>query len=172
MKLSIFFMLSLAVFNFKSYGQINSASKLKFDANEMGAAFIKGDFDTFVKYTYPLVIKSMGGETKLKEIFENTLKEMQQQKMSFSKITFEEPSEIILSGNESQATIAQHSVINYAKGRLVSTTTLIAISIDSGNNWTFIDTSNKDIILLRKALPNLSHLIYIPQQKPPVKYDY
>lgn len=90
--------------------------------------------------------------------------------MRFSNITFDEPL-IVKSGNELQATIAQHTEIKLSQGRLVSTSTLIAISTDKGSNWTFIDTSNKEMATLRKALPNLSPTITIPPQQPPVRYN-
>ena len=85
--------------------------------------------------------------------------------MSFTNITFDEPSKIVKSGKELQATIAQHTEIKLSQGRLVSTSTLIAVSVDNGVNWTFIDTFNKDMATLRKAMPNLSDVLTIPPQQ-------
>jgi hypothetical protein len=157
---------------FHASGQQNSIKNLKQEANNMGSALIAGDYTTFAKYTYPPLVKAMGGVAKMKEKLEETVNNMHQQGMNFSKITFAEPSKIIMSQKEYQSTILQHTEIKLSKGRIVSSTTLIAISTDNGNNWTFIDTTNKDMQMLRKALPNLSSSIYIPPQSPPVKYDF
>ena len=105
------------------------------------------------------------------EVLKRTTNEMKAKGMSFSSITFDEPSKVVKSGKELQATIIQHTEIRLQNGRLVSTSTLIAISKDEGVNWTFIDTSNKDIATMRKALPNLSPSIVIPPQPPPVRYN-
>lgn len=157
---------------FTSYSQVKEAPQnLKQQATKMGVAFVSGDYTTFANYTYPLILKSMGGAVRMADVLTKTTNDMKLQGMSFSNITFDEPSKIVKSGKELQATIAQHTEIKLAQGRLVSTSTLIAISTDNGSNWTFIDTSNKDMATLRKALPNLSPTITIPPQQPPVRYN-
>jgi hypothetical protein len=90
--------------------------------------------------------------------------------MAIGILLSDEPSKIVKSGKEMQATVTQHTEIKLPQGRLVSISTLIAVSTDNGINWTFIDTSNKDMVTLRKALPNLSPSITIPPQEPPVRY--
>ena len=137
----------------------------------MGAAFLANDYNSYAKYTNPKIVKMMGGVKNMKEVLIKTIASLKAQGMSFSNITFDEPSGITKSGNELQSTITQHIEIKLPQGRLVSTSTLIAISTDNGINWTFIDTSNKDIATLRKALPNLSSSIVIPPQQQPVRYN-
>jgi hypothetical protein len=156
---------------FTSYAQVKEAPlNLKLQSLKMGSAFVSGDYKTFANYTYPLILKSMGGTAKMAAVLTKNTNDMKAQGMSFSNITFDEPSKIVKSGKELQATIVQHAEIKLPQGRLVSTSTLIAVSIDNGVNWTFIDTSNKDMATLRKALPNLNPSITIPLQKPPIRY--
>lgn len=114
----------------------------------------------------------MGGSAKLALILSKSTDELKAQGAKFSKITFDEPSRIIKSGKELQATIAQHTEIKLTEGRLVNTSTLIAISMDNGSKWYFIDTSNKDMLTIRRALPNLSNEIIIPPQQPPLRYSF
>lgn len=83
--------------------------------------------------------------------------------MAIKTISFGTPSKIVKSAKELQATIPQHTEIN--------TSTLIAISTDNGNNWTFLDTLNRDITTIRKLLPNLNPSITIPPQRPPLRYN-
>lgn len=42
---------------------------------------------------------------------------------------------------------------------------LIAISTDKGANWTFIDTSGKDISTMEKTFPYLSSQLELPSKK-------
>lgn len=165
--------LSTTIFNIQaqSIDQNKLSAILKQQASRMGIAFVGGDYTTFANYTYPLILKSMGGAVKMAAILTKSTKGMKAQGMIFSNITFDEPSKIVKSGKELQASIAQHTEIKLSQGRLISTSTLIAVSTDNGINWTFIDTSNKDMATLRKALPNLSPSISIPTPQPPVRYN-
>jgi hypothetical protein len=166
------FTILFAIVFFISQAQVKEAfSNLKAEADKMGDAFVSGDYKTFVCYTYPLVTKSMGGAINMVEVLTNTTANMKAQGMTFSNITFNEPSKIQKSKNELQASITQHTEIKLPHGRIVTTSTLIAISVDDGVHWTFIDTSNKDMATLRKALPNLSPSIIIPPVQRPVHYN-
>jgi hypothetical protein len=170
MKLRFIILLFSAAIIFQSYGQIKDASQnLTQQVNKMGAAFVSGDYTTFANYTYPLILKSMGGAAKMAAVLTKSTNDMKAQGMSFTNITFDEPSKIVKSGKELQATIAQHTEIKLPLGRIISTSTLIAISIENGKNLTFIDTSNKDLATLHMAIPTLSPSIKIPPQKPPVR---
>jgi hypothetical protein len=144
---------------------------MKMQANKMGQLFISGDYKAFAHYTYPKILQMMGGADKMAEVLNKTTANMKTQGMVFSSITFDAPSKVVKSGNELQATIAQHTEIKLTQGRIVTTSTLIAISADNGNNWTFVDTSNKDISTLRKVLPNLSPSITLPPPQQPVRYN-
>ena len=167
----LFFFTTILNIQAQTIDQNKLSTALMQQATKMGSAFVSGDYKTFAKYTYPLVLKSMGGATRMADVLTKTTNDMKLQGMSFSNITFDAPSKIVKSGKELQATIAQHTEIKLSQGRLISTSTLIAVSSDNGINWTFIDTSNKDMATLRKALPNLSPAINIPPQQPPVRYN-
>lgn len=170
-----FVRLSFVIFifaTFTGYAQVKESSQnLEQQAIKMGSAFVSGDYTTFANYTYPLILKSMGGAAKMAAVLTKSTNDMKARGMIFSNITFDEPSKIVNSGKELQASIAQHTEIKLPQGRLVNTSTLIAISTDNGVNWTFIDTSNKDMETLRKVLPNLSPSITIPPRQPPVRYN-
>jgi hypothetical protein len=141
-------------------------------ATKMGQIFISGDYKSFARFTYPKIVAMMGGENNLAAELTKVTKDMKAKGMAFSDITFDQVSKIIKSGNELQCTVLQHTEIKLPSGRAVSTSTLIAISTNNGNNWTFVDTSNKDISTIRKLLPHLSRSIIIPPQQVPVQYNY
>ena len=173
MKCVILSLLLVTTIFFQSFGQVKDAGQnLKQQVSKMGSAFVSGDYKTFANFTYPLILKLMGGATKMAAVLTKSTNDMKAQGMSFNNITVDEPSKIVKSGTELQATVAQHTEIKLTQGRLVVTSTLIAISTDNGSNWTFIDTSNKDMATLRKAFPNLSSTITIPPQQPPVRYNF
>ena len=172
MKSSIISLLLSGILFFPSSAQVtNAAQNVKDQASKMGRAFMNADYATFAHYTYPLVLKLMGGPTKMAEMLSKTTDDFRAKGMTISSVSFGEPSKIVKSGRELQSTIIQHTEVKLSQGRIVSTSTLIAISVDNGVDWTFIDTSNKDMATLRKLLPNLSHDIIIPKQLPPERYN-
>ena len=172
MKKQFFSSMLMMVFSIASNAQVKDATQhIKQQAEKMGAAFLASDYKTFASFTYPEIVKAMGGPAKMVETLEKSINDMKGVGMSFTKISFDDPSKLIRQGSEWQSTIPQHLEIKLKQGRVVTTSTLIAFSRDNGANWTFIDTSNKDIATLRKVLPNLSPSITIPPQQPPVKYD-
>ncbi|HMH21166.1 MAG TPA: hypothetical protein VK563_05300 [Puia sp.] len=151
--------------------QSNLAETVKQQAEVMGQAFMKGDYKTFAHYTYPQIIRMMGGEKVLTTQLVKITNNMKEQGMTFSSIGFGDVSKIEKKNGQLQCTIPQHTTIKVPTGRAVSTSTLIAISTDAGKSWTFVDTSNKDIATIRKLLPDLSPAIVIPPQQPPVRYN-
>ena len=150
---------------------ISLISRLQEQANIMGQAFLKRDYQAFAKYTYPAIVKAMGGESRMATVLANSAINMETRGMTFDNITFDSPSKIVKSGNELQCTLQQYTTIKLENGRAIATSTLIAISKDSGKNWLFVDTSNKDEAAMRRALPNLSTFIIIPPQQKPVFYS-
>ncbi len=137
----------------------------------MGKFFLKKDFISFCKYTYPKIVEMMGGTNKMAEVIAKGSKEMLSKGTDFLSITFGEASKIITIGKELQCTVPQVIEMKVPNGRLITRSTLIAISIDNGKKWYFIDTSGKDIQTMKKVLPNLSEELVIPQKKQPVFYQ-
>jgi hypothetical protein len=174
-----FCILTLSVVFFPAaFGQSGPAASqnspeamLKEQAHKMGQAFIQENYKLFAVYTYPQILSMMGGPDKLAEQLTKIKNDLKSKGMSFSKIEFGESSKIVRNKTELQATIPQLTEIKLAQGRVVATSTLIAISTDGGKRWAFVDTSNKDMATIRKMLPNLSGAITIPPPQPPVKYD-
>ena len=139
-------------------------------ANKMGQAFINGDYKIFSHFTNPDIVKMMGGENRMAQTLAKIASDMNLKGMMFKSITLGDVSKIVKSGNELQCTMSQHTEIKLPSGRAISTSTLIAISTDGGSNWTFVDTSNKDLPTIKRILPHLSNAIVIPPQEPPVQY--
>lgn len=150
----------------------NSQQVVLKQAQIMGNLLLKKDLKSFVNYTYPAIIEKMGGEERMLQVMRQGTEEMEAQGTFFSNVTFGEPSDIITTENgELQCTLQQTIEMQLKQGRLISKSTLIAVSMDQGKNWFFIDTSGKDIQTMTKALPNLSNQLKIEQGEQPVFYE-
>jgi len=51
-------------------------SHVKEQADIMGKAFLKGDYQTFAKYTYPAIVNAMGGESRMATVLANSASSM------------------------------------------------------------------------------------------------
>lgn len=149
----------------------NSVENLKAQAQKMREALLKQDFADFTQFTYPEIVKKMGGKDKMVAIMENGGRQMEASGSKFLDATFGEPSNFITAGNELQCTLPQTIEMKVPKGRYITKSTMIAISQDGGNKWYFMDTGGKDIEELNRALPNLSTELVIPKMEKPVFYD-
>lgn len=164
------FFLSACNSETKSDNDLNHSEAIKSQAEKMCQLLLKKDFSAFADFTYPKVIELMGGKEKMVEIMENGSKQMESEGTVFLNVTLGEPSEIVTNGNELQCTVPQTIQMKVPNGKLVSKSTLIAISSDKGKNWFFIDTSGKDIQTMNSILPNISLELVLPVSEEPVFY--
>jgi len=142
---------------------------VKDQAAKMSQALIRGDYKTFVHYTYPGIVKMSGGPDQLAAQLKTVMSQMKAGGVVVTGVSFGAVSKVVTSGKELQCTLEQHTAMNVPDGKIVSTTTLICLSEDGGKNWTFVDTSNKDMAMIRQVLPNLSNQIVVPKAQPPVR---
>lgn len=69
--------LLLLIIGFASYSQVKQPLKnLKQRAGKMGVAFVSGDYTIFATYTYPLILKSMGGAAKMAAVLTKSTNDM------------------------------------------------------------------------------------------------
>ena len=163
--------LTSLTFSFSGQQQQTSSEKFaKEQAEIMSKAFISRDFKTVAHYTNPAVVEAMGGEAASEKMLEQLVANMQQKGIIFKGVVVDKVTKMVKAGNELQCTVPQHMEIKLPGKRIVVTSILIGVSTDGGKDWTFIDTSNKDMATIRKMLPRLSTDIVIPPSQPPVEY--
>jgi len=154
----------------KSTDTSDYSQTIKDQAEKMGQLLLKKDYKSFIKFTYPKIVEMAGSEEKMIQTIDNGSKAMETEGASFLSFTFGDPSKIIEVGNELQGTLPQTIEMKVSNGRVVIKSTLIVVSTDHGKNWFFIDTSDKDIQTLKKALPNLSGDLKISAKQQPTLY--
>ncbi len=143
---------------------------IKMQAEKMGDLLVKNKFKSFAIYTHPKIIEMMGGEDKMVEIMNTGLQKMKSNNVEISSVTFEEPNELFVVGNELQCTVPQILTMKVPGGILVTKSTLIALSSNNGRNWYFIDTSGRSIEEMKEKFPNLSEQLVCPEWQKPVLY--
>lgn len=142
-----------------------SQNSIREDAKQMGEYLLKSDFEHYVNYTYPKVMKDMGGRQQLKQTLKKQMEELLLQGVNIESIKYGEPSVILKEKKELQATLPQEVIFKTPNGKILSTSSLICISQNDGESWYFIDPGERTLDILRITLPNLSKkLIISPPQ--------
>ena len=160
------FVLAACIFTIHVYSQ-NMKTIIKIQAMDMAGALVKNDFNAFLKYMHPKVIEIAGGTQKLKNNMDSADAMMKLFAMEFKKIIIGHPGEIITYKEQLQCVVPQSTNMKSPLGELYVETSLIAICMDKGKRWYFIDTNIYKVDKLKTALPDLSpKLIILPQKEP------
>lgn len=152
----------LLLIHYTVYGQ----NTIRSDAQKMGKALVEKDYDTYVNYTYPKLMKDMGGREKMKETISKQMEDLEKQGIKILSVTYDEPSVIIKEKKELQATLPQHMQFESSNGKVTAQTTIIAVSQDDGMHWYFVDPGERDLETVRITLPNLSKKLVLPPAAP------
>ena len=136
--------------------------------NMMAKLLLAKDFKAFAKYTYQPVIEISGGEDKMVALIQQSMDQLQNQGYTFTNFTIEKPLHMIHFNNTLQCTITEIIEMKVPNGKITSKASLVGISGDNGQNWTFIDTHGSDLPSLQKQVPGLSDSLQIPEKQQPV----
>lgn len=136
------------------YGQTDN-NKLNQQLLEMKKYFLAEDFESFANYTYPKILEMMGGKANMVTATKQAMEQMKSQGFEVVGLRFKDGSKALKQGGELQYSLVQTLTMETPKGKVESEYTLIAISSDGGDHWTFMDTSNKPKATMLQYFPNL-----------------
>lgn len=150
---------------------IGSAQKhvttIKVQAMNMGTAFMKNDFNSFVKFMHPNIVAFAGGKERMKLKMDSAYMAIKQFGVRFKRYWIGTPGEIVKYKDQLQAVLPQTTTLITPFGELTAETSMIVISNDKGKNWWFVDTNVYKADKLKNILPDLSPKLVIPPQKKP-----
>lgn len=147
-----------------------AASNLKSAGEKMVHLFVEKNYDEYVKFVHPQIIKLSGGKDKMIDAIKNSLKEIEDEGFAFNKVSIGTPSEIISTTADMESVVPQILELKAQGGLMVATSYLLAISNDKGKTWYFIDTSGKTLDQMKTIFPQLSNKLVIPEKTEPIFY--
>ncbi len=122
---------------------------------EMKGYFLAEDYQSFANYTYPKILEMMGGKANMVSATKQAMEQMKSQGFEVVGLRFKDGSKVLKHDGEMQYSLLQVMTMQTPQGKVEAEYTLIAISEDGGDNWTFMDTSNKPKATMLKYFPNL-----------------
>ncbi len=120
---------------------IAQTTALKKQADDMAALMMQHNYKQMAYYTYPKIVKSMGGPDKMAEKVSQMMDEMQSRGMSFKSATIGNIGDIVKSGTHLYSVIQQILQISNSGSIITGSSYLLAISSDNGKRWYFVDTA-------------------------------
>jgi hypothetical protein len=155
MKKFVFLLLLTAVFSGTLHAQVDTArikeNALK-SAVEMSEAFIGGQYDKFIDYMHPDLVKLMGGRDTLKLIFAQS----SSQGIEVKKTDIGKPTCIVFADSSIQCVLPQKQLTHMFGGDYETSGSLVGLSYNKGETWYFINATSADIANVKKYLPDLS----------------
>lgn len=140
------------------------------EAKKMGQALVKKDYTAFTKTTYPAAIEhTEGGMAKIIGDLDAQIKDMNKEGTTIVAAWPGAPSKMVDTAGELQCTIPQHMTMKMTNpaGKLITQTTLIALSPDKGKTWYFMDTADRNLAKMREMFPNISSRLVVHKSPEP-----
>ena len=143
---------------------------LQAQANEAGKAFVAEDYGRLVDLTYPKLVELIGGREKMIAMIKGEVAQWHKQGFSVLSQSAEAPTQTFKVGNELYAVLPVVLKMKVPDGTLVGKSTMIAVSEDSGEHWTFADATNADSRMLKTLFPAAADKLQLPVAQKPVLY--
>ena len=153
-------------------GQSGEAARgrIKAQAEELGRAFVGGDFGKVADLTHPSIVELAGGRAHLAEDLEQGVEEMRAEGSRYESVSVGEPSQVV-SGGRGQLFAVVPTVIRIAtpRGVAASQSFFLGVSDDGGGRWTFVEGADiEDKNDLKTLFPSAPDELELPAQTPPV----
>ena len=145
------------------------SAKIRAEAVRMSDALLNGDYQTVADYTFPWVLKEIGGEKKMLEVLKQSNLQMQNQGIRYSSVNIGSPEPVREIDGKWYALVPETIRIEVPQGILIQESHLLAVSEDKGNRWYFVDTASlAEEEKLAAVFPALVGKMKIPIRKQPV----
>ncbi len=128
------------------------------------SALIRGDFGAVVDLTHPRVISLMGGRAQMVGLLESGRKKFLDQGYEFRSLRVEEPSDLVVQGDEIYAVVPFSIVLKAPGGQVMAQGFALGVSPDRGRSWSFVN-GDPDSRLLRQVLPDLPERLRFPERR-------
>src|SRR6185503_9305673 len=137
-------------------------------ARELEEALARKDYAKVIDLTHPKVVEVGGGREKLLAAMNSEMKSMEAEGVTLLSSTASPASQFVSDAGGIYAVVPVTTKIKAQGGIFQTEGSLIGVSTDGGQNWTFVDATGKDQTELKKVLPNFDKL-KLPAEKAPVK---
>jgi hypothetical protein len=135
------------------------------DAKKTSKATLDSDFRTVLKYTFPPILKLMGGKENALEIISKSMSSMKDTGFDFKSADVISVSEIVKEQNQHRCLIKNNYVMTFNGQKITSEAYLLGIYNQKENIWTFIEAKQLANPAINQVLPDFKTSLHIPEGK-------
>ncbi|MGH1363195.1 MAG: hypothetical protein ACRBF0_06530 [Calditrichia bacterium] len=132
-------------------------------ADKLVSSFMAGDYKTFTDLTHPTILSLSGGQEAVINMLAGGLEDI-----TFLDIKVSPPEEIFVEDNIVQCVMNQREELVIAGDSVYTNGSLIGISYDSGESWSFIGVAKIPFMQLQTVLPELNDDLDVIIQSDPM----
>ncbi len=141
------------------------STNIKLQAEKMVTAFKDENYGGLLDYTYPKILDIVGGKEIMETLVKNMMDDMKADGVFVDSAKVGEPGAIVQAGSELHSTITQTVYMQFPGGKMISESTLLAVSMD-GLNWYFLDIKQLTPEMKTQFFPDFNPELIIPEPKP------
>lgn len=149
-------------FTLLSIAQNEYSDQIMVAANQNAEATKAKDIEQLLTFVHPNIISLGGGTDLMKSVMESQFDSFVAQDITIDNITYGNPTEIVMAGEEIHCILPQTMSLNLNGQVFEQETNLLAASLDKGETWKFIDLAQYDRESLRIFIPNFNEDLKIP----------
>ena len=143
----------------------------KLQANQLNDAVLAGDYEKAADLTYQKLVQLIGGRAKYVSALKGGMNETNSEAFRIISSVADDPTQIIEVASDVYAVLPTTMKIKVAEGILVGQSSMIGVSNDRGEHWTFVDAGRASSREQLKTLfAAVADRLKIPEQKRPVLY--
>ena len=150
-----------------TYAQNMHSENIKRDGNQMIASMLEKDYEGLSKFTYPVIIECMGGKEKMINLITEEMQKVENQGLVFIELSIGEPEKEYEAGEEIHCLVPQKVILENKDGKIISSSHLLAVSSDLGENWYFVDTAQLTSENVTVLFPRFNSNLKIPVKSQP-----
>jgi hypothetical protein len=141
---------------------------LKKQAEACADAMQKQNYKQMAYYTYPPIVKAVGGADKMVEKITATMGQMQSMGVVFKSVTIGNIQDIIKSEGDLYSVVQDILQVSNNGSIITASSYVLAYSHDNGVRWYFVDTTPMKGQNMKKLFPTYPANLVIPQTHNPM----
>jgi hypothetical protein len=147
--------------------QNDHAENIKRDGNNMINYMIEKDYESLSQFTYPVIVEWMGGKESMINLVSKEMQRIEDQGVVFLELSLGEPEKLYTAGEEIHCLVPQKVILENRDGKIISSSHLLAVSADLGENWYFVDTAQLTSENVTVLFPRFNSDLKIPTKIQP-----
>jgi hypothetical protein len=128
-------------------------------------AIEKGKWEKILDLTFPEMIKKIGGQRRALKQAQLSDQQMEQQGFKVKVVELSKPLKEVKSNSHLMSIVPMRITFEGPLGKLYSESSLLSISKDKGETWTYISMAQVDFEDILELFPNISSELEFPKSR-------